>query len=128
MEEEVQDDTGGVTTSFPWSTFSFDDLIHSSDKFVQVDRFSAAQFSKVDLFNLIWKHEQNGIPIIISDLNLGDTWDDHLLSPEWLLQNIPEIKITARDVSTREDTEMTFREYIEYARSATSDVGDDGGA
>lgn len=90
MEEEVQDDTGGVTTSFPWSTFSFDDLIHSSDKFVQVDRFSAAQFSKADLFNLIWKHEQSGIPIIISDLNLGDTWDDHLLSPEWLLQNMPE--------------------------------------
>lgn len=90
MGDEAQDTTGSATASFTWSTFSFDDLIQSSDKFRAVERFSAAQCSKEDLFNLIWEHERNGIPIIISDLHLSDAWDSHLLSPEWLLQNLPE--------------------------------------
>lgn len=124
MDTEAQNTTGSATSSFSWSTFSFDDLIHSSDQFIAVERFSAAQCSKVDLFNLIWEHERNGIPIIISDLHLSDAWDSHLLSPEWLLQNMPETKITVRNVSTREDAEMTFREYIEYARTVT-ELGDD---
>ncbi|KAG8927176.1 hypothetical protein FRC01_007886 [Tulasnella sp. 417] len=125
MDTEPQDSIGSATSSFPWSTFSFDDLIQSSDKFIPVERFSAAQYSNVDLFNKIWEHERTGIPIIISNLHLSDAWDSHLLSPEWLLQNMPETKVTVRNVSRREDDEMTFREYIEYARTTTSKVGDD---
>ncbi|KAG9010329.1 hypothetical protein FRB90_007814 [Tulasnella sp. 427] len=80
--------------------------------------------STSDLFDVIWRHENDGIPIIIGDLHHG-RWDRDLLSPEWLLQNLPETRITVRNVSTREDVEMTFREYIEYARNATPDVEQD---
>lgn len=90
MDTEPGHTSESAGNAFPWSTFSYEDLVGDTRHFREVQRVSGLERSAKSLFELIWEHEEAGLPLIIGDLHLEKAWDSSLLAPEWLLQNLPD--------------------------------------
>lgn len=64
-----------------------DYLRSASHNVLPVPRMSALGSSKEDIFKAIVKHENDGIPLIISDFHKTDHWNPEILDPKWILEN-----------------------------------------
>ncbi|KAI0082655.1 hypothetical protein K474DRAFT_1681082 [Panus rudis PR-1116 ss-1] len=88
-------------------------LLQAGNNLKEVTRISACS---AHLPDVILDYEMRGEPLIIEGWQRHERWPEQLFSVDWLLENLGNELITARNVLDRSDTKLSIRELISHCR------------